>query len=335
LRNARLQQLFALIAGALSSTCDPMGRTGLPTDGTGGAPAIGTTTVSQSVTASTSTSTNTSTSSSTTSSTITSGPGGGVPTPRRPFLVGAHLRTAKVTSRSDWQTSLTEAVALPLDEVTRSMLAKAWLEDAREEHASIAAFARWSLLMLSVGAPPDLVRDSQRASLDEIRHATDCFSLARRYGAGDVGPAPLDLTDSLTTLSLLEMSQLAAHEGCVGETLGAAVAIEQLRWCEDPIALPILRRLVADEERHAKLAWSFLAWAVSVGGSDLLSAVTTTIERASVAALETPIRTYHGVDIAAWHRHGRVTCEEARRVVDEATQLVVMPAVMLLRPNCC
>lgn len=39
------------------------------------------------------------------------------------------------------------------------------------------------MLMLSVGAPPDLIVRSQRASIDEVRHAEKCFGLASRYRA--------------------------------------------------------------------------------------------------------------------------------------------------------
>ena len=89
--------------------------------------------------------------------------------------------------RDDWSSArvgeIAEGAALAIDPVTARELAKAWLSDALEEHASIAAFARCSMLLLSVAAPPELVAASQRASLDEIAHARDCFALARRFGA--------------------------------------------------------------------------------------------------------------------------------------------------------
>jgi hypothetical protein len=49
-----------------------------------------------------------------------------------------------------------------LDPRTRAALARAWAQDGVEEHASIAAFARFTVLLLSVGAPPDFVEAAQR-----------------------------------------------------------------------------------------------------------------------------------------------------------------------------
>jgi hypothetical protein len=252
------------------------------------------------------------------------------------------MRSAAHRERRDWNRSQRAAAhsSTPmaskgqpevLHPSTRDMLAKVWLQDAREEHASIAAFARWTLLMLSVGAPPEMIRDSQRASLDEIEHATACFSIARHYGAGDVGPDNLDLTNSLESLSLAEIASLTAEEGCVGETLGVALAMEQLRGCEVPMVRAELERLVRDEKRHAALAWRFVAWAIARGGESVANAVTQAIEHAIDATLEAPLLTYAVIDVDEWHRHGRVTCVEAREIVREAVSRVVRPALALAR----
>ena len=46
-----------------------------------------------------------------------------------------------------------------------------WLRQAEEEHASVASFARHTLQLMSFGAPSELLKESQRASVDEIKHA--------------------------------------------------------------------------------------------------------------------------------------------------------------------
>jgi hypothetical protein len=46
------------------------------------------------------------------------------------------------------------------------------------EHASVAAFARFTLDLLALGAPADLVQSAQQALGDEIAHAELCFGLA-------------------------------------------------------------------------------------------------------------------------------------------------------------
>src|SRR5207253_6336872 len=119
-------------------------------------------------------------------------------------------------------------------------------------------------------------------------------------------------------LSLVDIAILTAEEGCAGETLGVAVVMEQERRCEDPIVKEVLTRLCRDEEKHAWLTWSFIAWAIRIGGAEVKEAVVRTIARATADTLAMPIRNYDGIDETAWRRHGRITCREARDIVAEA-----------------
>jgi hypothetical protein len=212
---------------------------------------------------------------------------------------------------------------------TAEFLSQSWLKDALEEHASIAAFARFSMLLLAAGAPPELVVASQRASLDEVAHARACFALARRYGARDAGPSALEVADSLSPLSLAELAALTVTEGAVGETLGALLAAEQLARASDPDVCRVLERLARDEARHAELAWKFVAWAVERGGSDVRNAAHIAFEAASADVLSMPVVDY-GVDEAVWHAHGRVTCAEARAAAREGLEQVVSPCLRAL-----
>jgi hypothetical protein len=245
------------------------------------------------------------------------------PTVRRPFLVGSAMRAAEPIARDDWSDVL--APANDLDDATRAALARAWLDDALQEHASIAAFARFSMMMMSVSAPADLVADSQRASLDEVRHARACFSLARRYGADAAGPAELRVDDAMARLSLAELAALTAEEGCVGETLGALLAEEQAARATDPVAKAILARIARDEARHAELAWRFVAWAVARGGEDVARAVRVAIDRATTATLAMEIRPLR-VNADAWTAHGRLTCAESRAIAARGIAEIVAPA---------
>jgi len=249
------------------------------------------------------------------------------PTVRRPFLVGSAMRAAEPSARDDWSDVLPPAD--DLDGETRAALARAWLDDALQEHASIAAFARFSMMMLSVSAPPDLVAGSQRASLDEVRHARACFSLARRYGAGPSGPADLRVDDAMAPLSLAELAALTAEEGCVGETLGALLAEEQAARATDPVAAEILERIARDEARHAELAWRFVAWAVARGGEDVARAVRGAIARATKATLAMEIRPLR-VSAEAWAAHGRLTCAESRAIAERGIAEIVEPAARAL-----
>jgi hypothetical protein len=245
---------------------------------------------------------------------------------RRPFLVGASLRVAAAAERDDWEL-VAEMEPAALDAATARALAAAWGQDGCEEHASIAAFARFTMHLLAVGAPPDMVVESQRASLDEVEHARACFLLARRYGGHAVGPGALSLDGANEPVTLVEMAALTAEEGCVGETLGVLLAREQLARTRDPFVRRLLVRanIVADEERHAELAWRFVSWAIAQGGEPVRQAVAAAILRAIDVTLSKPPRSYAGIDLAAWEAHGRLTCRDARAIARRGVRDVVTP----------
>ena len=49
----------------------------------------------------------------------------------------------------------------------RSRLGRAWNEMGLAEHASVAAFSRFVLHLMGLGAPPDLLLDAIQAMKDE------------------------------------------------------------------------------------------------------------------------------------------------------------------------
>jgi len=247
---------------------------------------------------------------------------------RRPFLVGSSMRSAEARVRDDWSDRL--APAEGLDDATREALARAWLADGLEEHASIAAFARFAMMMLGLGAPPELVAEAQRASVDEVRHARACFSLARRYGARAAGPGSLRVDDALGPATLAEVAALAAEEGCVGETLGALIAEAQAAAARDPEVVSRTARIARDETRHAELAWRFVSWAVASGGEGVLAAVEAAVTRALAMTLAMDVRPLR-VDAASWAAHGRLSCKEARDIATRGAHDVVLPALRAMR----
>ena len=252
---------------------------------------------------------------------------GGLITVRRPFLVGSEIRTSTAIAREDWiEANTAPASDSELDQRTREMLAQVWLKDGLEEHASIAAFSRFSLMLLAHGAPADLVAGAQRASLDEVRHARACFSLAHRYSGIARGPSGISLCDAISLMSLSEVAALTVREGCVGETLGVLLAQEQLSFAEDPWVRGMLQRLVNDETRHAELAWQFVRWALNIGSSEVRRAVIDGFDELGNVERLIEVRNYD-VDIAAWHAHGRVTCAEARTLTALALNEVIRPSV--------
>jgi len=179
----------------------------------------------------------------------------------RPFLIWGEARVAGVELRSDWTSSLAPDVAsLPPD--ARRALAEHYTTIGLMEHASVAAFARFSLELLALGAPAELVRLAAAALGDETEHAKLCFGLATAYGGRDVGPGPLAVAGALEASSLAEKLRTAFVEACIGETCAAVEAAEAAERATDPTVRAVLRRISADETRHAELGWKFAQWAL-------------------------------------------------------------------------
>jgi len=131
------------------------------------------------------------------------------------------------------------------------------------EHASVAAFARFTLQLLQLGAPPELIESATQAMADETRHAKLAFGVASCLGAGaHQGPGSLNVERSLSETGLVEVVRLAMREGCIGETVAALEAREAAEHAAQPQLREVLRRVADDEARHAELAWRFVRWAL-------------------------------------------------------------------------
>ncbi|MCB9689809.1 MAG: ferritin-like domain-containing protein [Alphaproteobacteria bacterium] len=183
----------------------------------------------------------------------------------RPLVVGEEVRAASLAARGDWATP--SEVALP-DAAARSRLASWWATVAAMEHASVASFARASLELMALGAPPDLLRDTHLAAMDEVEHARLAYGLVERFSGAPAGPGPLSLEGVAPATDVGGIARALIREGCVGETVGAALALAQSRACEDPALAAILSRIADDEARHAELAWRTLRWLVAERGID-------------------------------------------------------------------
>jgi hypothetical protein len=212
----------------------------------------------------------------------------------RPFLIAGDERLAPAVARGDWYAAdRAGSAATSLSPALREAVHRGWLEQALMEHASVAAFARFSLQLLALGAPAELCARAASAMQDEIAHARDCFELARRHADGDVGPGPLDVTGALDGTELEEIVLGTIAEGCIGETVAAIEAAEALAHCEDQAARATLARIARDETRHAELAWQFVAWALEAGPAALRerarSAFARAIQADAAPASPTPL----------------------------------------------
>jgi hypothetical protein len=188
----------------------------------------------------------------------------------RPFLVEGSERLADRAYRSDWlETELAPSVE-PLAPELRTRLADAWTRIGLMEHASIAAFARFSLELLALGAPAHLLDASAQAMRDETAHAQQAFALASAYAGETRGPGRLSVDGRLLELDLEAITVTTFLEGCIGETVAALEAREAADLAEDPVVRGVLARVAEEEARHALLAYEFLRWALSRSDAELV-----------------------------------------------------------------
>lgn len=147
--------------------------------------------------------------------------------------------------------------------------ARQWREDGLMEHASIAAFARHSAELMALGAPRRLVRASLDAQRDEVLHAALCFELAEELDGEQQQPGALPTRGALDDVEVRGVVTRLIREGCVEETIAAAVASAQLGVATHPRAHQALSRIADDEARHAAYSWECLAWLLKTGAPDL------------------------------------------------------------------
>jgi len=172
----------------------------------------------------------------------------------RPLSIDGAARCAAAEPRRDWA-ARSEAAPRPDGAAAR------WIQQGLAEHASVASFSRFALILLHHGAPAALVARAHQAALDEVRHARLCFGAAAALGGAPVGPGPLDVRDALAgQLDLAAVVRALVAEGCVDETLAALRVAHLARQEPDPALAAIHREIAEDEARHADLAWDVLAW---------------------------------------------------------------------------
>jgi hypothetical protein len=216
---------------------------------------------------------------------------------------------------------------------SRERLSAKWARDARYEHASVASFARFTLELMSVGAPADLVRGSVQAMQDEIRHAELCFGVAAALSGSPMKPGALPIDGALSgRTDLVSMVDAVIREACVGETISALVALEARDGALDPAARAALDLIAEDEARHAALAWRFVAWACDIGGAPVREAAhvafADAMERALASSFEgdADARRLNESERALNHAYGVLDVSERGAVARRALRDVIAPA---------
>ncbi len=239
--------------------------------------------------------------------------------PGRPFLVDGRERIAALVRRDDWCDAWTH---MRRDDA----LARAWLFDARNEHAAIASFARFAMQLLALAAPPRFVDGALQAASDEREHATLFFGLAHAHCGVAQGPAALDIDGALAgSDDPLHVVLATVREGCIAETISAMQLQRACETAEDPRLRAALARVLEQELRHVELAWSFVAWACARGDARLRAAVRDAFADAARSIPRGPADDPADADADRWRRFGRLTRADAHAVALQTLRAIVRP----------
>ena len=129
------------------------------------------------------------------------------------------------------------------------------------EHASVAAFARFTMQLMAIGAPADLIAQATRAQGDEIRHALDCLTVAANVSGESLGFGTMNVEGSLTNATDVKTILIdTIREACVNETVSAAQCQAAAEQAQEPTIASMLSQIAIDEQRHATLAWGTVKW---------------------------------------------------------------------------
>lgn len=172
----------------------------------------------------------------------------------------------------------------------RVAVTEGWSLAAQHEHASIASFSKFVLELLAVGAPPSLLVSAHRAGLDEVEHARMSFRVASLSAGRALGPGPLPISARAISegLSLERSAVAAALDGCINETIAALEAAAAAAATKHEALVIVLEEIARDEQRHAELAWEYVAWAIGTGGEPVRAAVKQAAEAAMTTLEATP-----------------------------------------------
>lgn len=246
----------------------------------------------------------------------------------RVLIDGAEHRVAELQPGDAWSNAhpaphLARAIA-QLPHALRGEIARAWLADARIEHASVASFARATLELMLHGAPPHLLDGATRAAREEVAHARDAFALAALYSNTPLQAGPLDVPD-VRRGSLAELACETFIEGCVGETVATLATTRALEHCAFEPIRTVLQTIVDEESNHAALAWSTLTWALETGGAPVAAALIETANALRPDEHEVSKQPRSETERALLAQHGRLDTEAQHEALQDAWRLIIDP----------
>ncbi len=185
---------------------------------------------------------------------------------------------AEVVSSAAWGSLDLEPDIERLDMVTRLLLAGYWTDLGRTKHAAVGRFARLTVALLQLGAPPEIVQRAQSAGGAELRHARLAFTLASAFRLSAVGPGALPVAEDVEA-GVAPLVALIVETCCLSAT---AESLE-LRALHDRAEDPAVRFVLSETSREASeqvlFGWRTLQWLCEEHGEPARSAVREQLDR--------------------------------------------------------
>ncbi len=226
-----------------------------------------------------------------------------------------------------------ESTAASLTPAERARLAATWMRRSEAEYLAISTFSVLAIDLVAAMAPADVISLCLRAGIDEIRHAEMCVRMAQIYSGEQKLPPPgmSSLPDDPERPKLHQALANTMLVSCVSETYATTVLSATRELTVDPTALAVLTSIYSDEVMHARLGWSYLRYAIELGGQGVIDAAAAMLPRAlrgvaNVVERERPI----GDVTPAVRDHGLMTPAEERVIFSTCVREVLVPGFAAL-----
>ena len=142
------------------------------------------------------------------------------------------------------------------------VVGESWLWRMEQEHLAVSVFSRLAIKLALLGCQPVVLEMVTRAAADEVRHASLCGAVARRWLGDDAVPeffvgAPLK-TDWRAATAQQAVVLDVIETCCVSETLTGVFFTHMLAMTTEPVARATVKSLLADELDHGRVGWAYL-----------------------------------------------------------------------------
>jgi hypothetical protein len=157
---------------------------------------------------------------------------------------------------------LEDTVVRSLSPAARRQLGQRWQCRAENELRTSSGFCQLDAELRRFGAPEDVLILTAAAIDDEARHAELCRRISEIYAGHPVSlTVPSDLPPPVFAVCAPRVHQalFAALHSAINETLAVTYLAACLAEARAEAARRVLKSLLADEVRHARIGWAVLA----------------------------------------------------------------------------